>query len=64
MIFAGIDAAKYKHDCLIMNSDGEVLFNAFTIFNNKESFDELYQKIKSCSTDLSKIKVGLETIGY
>jgi len=28
--------------------------------NNKRGFDELYQKIKSCSADLSNIKVGLE----
>ena len=28
MIFVGIDVAKDKHDCFIMNSDGEVLFNA------------------------------------
>ncbi len=64
MIFAGIDVAKDKHYCFIMNSDGEALFETFTVSNNKTGFDELYQKIKSCSTDLSKIKVGLETTGY
>jgi transposase len=64
MIFVGIDVAKDKHDCFIMNSDGEVLFNAFTIENNKSGFDSLYQKIKSTSDDLSKIKVGLEATGH
>ena len=64
MIFVGIDVAKDKHDCFIMNSEGEVLFNAFTVSNNKTGFDELYQKIKSCSTDLSNIKVGLEATGH
>ena len=64
MIFVGIDVAKDKHDCFIMNSEGEVLFNAFTISNNKTGFDELYQKIKSCSADLSNIKVGLEATGH
>lgn len=30
MILAGIDVAKDKHDCFIMNSDGEILVKAFT----------------------------------
>jgi len=64
MIFVGIDVAKDKHDCFIMNSEGEVLFNAFTVSSNKTGFDELYQKIKSCSADLSNIKVGLEATGH
>ncbi len=34
MIYVGIDVAKDKHDCFITNSDGEVLFKAFTITNN------------------------------
>lgn len=29
MILVGIDVAKDKHDCLIMNSDGEILTKAF-----------------------------------
>ena len=57
MIFIGIDVAKDKHNCFIINSDGEVLFNAFAISNNKARFDELYQKIKSCSADLNNIKL-------
>ena len=64
MIFVGIDVAKDKHDCFIMNSEGEVLFNAFTVSSNKTGFYELYQKIKSCSADLSNIKVGLEATGH
>jgi transposase len=64
MIFVGIDVAKDKHDCFIMNSEGEVLFNAFTIENNRAGFDNLYQKIKSTSNDFSKIKVGLEATGH
>ena len=31
MIYVGIDVAKDKHDCFITNSDGEILFNVFTI---------------------------------
>ena len=47
MIFVGIDVAKDKHDCFITNSDGEVLFQPFTISNNLNGFNTLYQKIVS-----------------
>ena len=64
MIFVGIDVAKDKHDCFIINSDGEILFDSFTITNNMEGFENLLNKIKSTSNDLAKIKVGLEATGH
>ncbi|PXV87841.1 transposase [Lachnotalea glycerini] len=64
MIYAGIDVAKDKHDCFITNSDGEVLFNSFTIQNNRDGFDEFYQKLESVTDDLTKVKVGLEATGH
>ena len=64
MIFVGIDVAKDKHDCFITNTDGEVLFKSFTITNNLDGFNELYQKIESVMEDVSKVKVGLEATGH
>lgn len=64
MIYVGIDVAKDKHDCFITNSDGEVLFKAFTIANNLDGFNELYQKIKFVMEDVIKVKVGLEATGH
>ena len=64
MIYVGIDVAKDKHDCFITNSDGEVLFKAFTIANNKDGFDTLFRRIESVSEDSNKIKVGLEATGH
>ena len=64
MIFVGIDVAKDKHDCFITNTDGEVFFKSFTITNNLDGFDELYQKIESVMEDVSKVKVGLEATGH
>ena len=64
MIYVGIDVAKDKHDCFITNSDGKVLFRPFTISNNRDGFETLFQKIQSVSDDLSKIKVGLEATGH
>ena len=64
MIYVGIDVAKDKHDCFITNSDGEVLFKSFTISNNRDGFETLFQKIESVSDDLNKVKVGLEATGH
>ena len=64
MILVGIDVAKDKHDCFISNSDGEVLFDVFTIANTVDGFSELYEKISSVAEDLSKVKVGLEATGH
>ena len=64
MIYVGIDVAKDKHDCFITNSDGEVLFKSFSISNNHEGFETLFQRIVSVSDDLAKVKVGLEATGH
>ena len=64
MIFVGIDVAKDKHDCFITNSDGEILFHHFTISNNLNGFNTLYQKIVSVMEDVTKVKVGLEATGH
>ncbi len=64
MIYIGIDIAKNKHDCFITNSDGEVLFKPFTISNNSDGFNDLYQKVSSLTNDFSNVKVGLEATGH
>lgn len=64
MILVGIDVAKDKHDCFIMTSEGEVLFKSFTIANNMEGFNALYEKITVVSNDFSKVKIGLEATGH
>ena len=64
MICVGIDVAKDKHDCFILNSEGEVLADVFTIPNNAEGFDLLLQIIYRCTGSQDKIKVGLEATGH
>jgi len=64
MIFVGIDVAKDKHDCFIVNSEGEVLADVFTVSNSKEGFDTLFQTINTCTGIDGKIKVGLEATGH
>lgn len=64
MICVGIDVDKDKHDCFILNSEGVVLADAFTIPNNLEGFQTLLDKLRDCSTPQDSIKVGLEATGY
>ena len=64
MICVGIDVAKDKHDCFILNSEGVILADAFTIPNNLEGFQTLLDKLRDCSTPQDSIKVGLEATGH
>ena len=64
MVCVGIDVAKDKHDCFILNSEGEALADVFTIANNREGFETLLQRIYSCTCPTDKIKVGLEATGH
>ena len=64
MICVGIDVAKDKHDCVILNSEGKTLAGVFTIPNNADGFDTLLQEIRSYTSSDDKIKVGLEATGH
>ena len=64
MIYVGIDVAKDKHDCCILESEADKLYPVFTIPNNKAGFDELYEKIFTVTDDKTKINVGLEATGH
>ena len=64
MVCVGIDVAKDKHDCFILSSEGEVLADVFTIANNRDGFESLMQRIRSCARPADKIRVGLEATGH
>lgn len=66
MLFVGIDAAKTKHDCCIIDSGGVIFTDSLRISNTKEGFDTLYNTIVSAldSNDFSKVKIGLESTGH
>lgn len=52
--FIGIDIAKYKHDCFVMDHNGEVIFNPFTFSNDKSGFHEFYSKIQKLDPNHEK----------
>ena len=64
MVCVGIDVAKDKHDCFILSSEGEVLSDVFTITNNKDGYETLLQRIRTCTCPADRIKVGLEATGH
>ena len=50
VVSVGIDVSKDKHDCFIVNSEGEVLADVFTISNTMDGFNSLLEKIQNCTT--------------
>lgn len=66
MLFVGIDVAKSKHDCCIIDSDGVLYTDSLRINNDKEGFDKLYNTILSIldSSKVNNVKIGLESTGH
>ena len=64
MVYVGIDVAKNKHDCFAMSSEGEILFENFTIQNTLDGFNSLLNSIFAFEKNFDKIKVGLEATGH
>ncbi|MDL2287409.1 IS110 family transposase [Eubacteriales bacterium OttesenSCG-928-G02] len=65
MIYVGIDVAKSKHDCCILNEKGETL-STFVFANDKEGFEKLMAEIGmySSASDLLDTRIGLESTGH
>ena len=62
MIFVGIDVAKDKHDCCILDAAGEKL-NSFVFANDRAGFEHLLSTIAS-HEPLENAKIGLESTGH
>ena len=62
MLYVGIDVAKAKHDCCIMDSDGVIHCLNFTFLNSRQGFNDFITLVKKCNgNNLNNIKVGLES---
>jgi len=61
MIYFGIDISKYKHDCYILTSFGDVINEGFTFANNAEGFRQLQGELDRCNHD--EIRIGFEATG-
>ena len=61
MVSVGIDVSKDKHDCFIVNSEGEVLADVFTIPNNMDGFhlpSQPLRKIKRWRRSVFRIRMA------
>ena len=66
MLYIGIDVASEKHDCCIIDSNGEVLLSHLTFSNSREGFDTLSKMILSFQPDKTpeNVRIGLESTGH
>lgn len=64
MIYVGIDVAKDKHDCAIVDDKGEVIVKSFLIKNSPEGFTTLIQRIDHITSNRSEVEIGLESTGH
>ena len=63
MYFVGIDCAKYKNDCFIMNESLLSIGKPFTFNNSKDGFQLLLEVLKDLG-DNDQIKIGFEATGH
>lgn len=63
LYYIGIDIAKYKHDCFIMDQDGVVIRNSFTFSNDKTGFNVFLSVLNSLDPAYEK-RIGLEATGH
>ena len=61
--FIGIDIAKYKHDCFIMDQDGTVIRDSFSFSNDKTGFALLLSVLDSLDPSHEK-RIGFESTGH
>ena len=61
--YVGLDIAKFKHDCFIMDHNGEVIHESFSFKNDNKGFGELLDVLNTLDRS-SKIKIGLEATGH
>lgn len=59
----GIDASKFKHDCIIADEYGSALTKPFTIENNRNGFNVLLETLKDLKSQ-GEIKIGFEATGH
>lgn len=62
MYYVGIDISKYKHDCFILGSLGEVINGGFSFTNDSVGFAELLKNLPFEAKN--EVRIGLEATGH
>lgn len=61
--FIGLDIAKHKHDCFVMNEKKETVIDSFSFDNNAVGFNTLLIALKALDPSQEK-RIGLEATGH
>ncbi len=54
MVCVGIDVAKDKHDCCILDSDGTIRADCITIPNNMDGFKQCFRRFETVPKSQTK----------
>ena len=63
MYYVGIDVSKYKHDCFILDSSGNVVVRDFIFSNDRSGFNSFLSLLESLDLP-ENIKIGFEATGH
>lgn len=61
--FIGIDIAKYKHDCFIVDHEGEVIQESFSFTNDRSGFAYLKEILDKLDSN-QQSRIGFESTGH
>ena len=61
--FIGIDIAKRKHDCFIMDHQGEVIRDSFSFPNDRSGFVYLKEILSNLDAAQTS-RIGFESTGH
>ena len=61
--FIGLDLAKFKHDCFVMDENGNVIRDSFSFTNDAIGFNTLLDVLKTLDPIQEK-RIGLEATGH
>ena len=61
--YVGLDLAKYKHDCFIMDENGDYTKESFSFNNDVIGFNTLLNVLKTLDPNQEK-RIGLEATGH
>ena len=64
MNYIGIDIAKRKHDCAIIDSDGEMLLTRFSFENSDDGFKRLLDELAPLEIKPDDTVIGMEATGH
>lgn len=62
--FIGLDIAKYKHDCYVMNEKKETIIDSFSLDNNQSGFNTLLNVLNNTLDPNQEKRIGLEATGH